>query len=126
MSRREFSRSTKLSAYERSEGKCDGCGLPLQKGRFHYDHIIADAHGGGNSLDNCQVLCLACHGEKTPTDTRLAAKIKRQKARDVGAEAPKQKIQSRGFQKRPKRGRIELPNTLPPPPLMRASMETSE
>ena len=54
---------------------------------------------------------------------KLIAKAKRQRAHHIGADAPKQKIQGGGFQKRQKRGRIKLENTLPPPPLMRGKTD---
>jgi hypothetical protein len=36
------------------------------------DHIVALRNGGTNSLDNCQILCPACHAEKTQ-DEQIAA-----------------------------------------------------
>lgn len=126
MARREFSRSTKVARFKHAKGHCEYCGTKLQPGRIEYDHEDADGLTGDNSFENCRAVCIPCHSIKTKQDVAKIAKAKRREARHIGAEAPKQKIQSRGFQRRPKRGRIELQNTLPPPPLMRASMETSE
>jgi 5-methylcytosine-specific restriction endonuclease McrA len=87
--RREFSAKVMLAAYERAAGSCEGCGLPLHVGRFHYDHILPDALGGTPTLDNCQVLCVACHGKKTAgTDVPRIAKAKRVRAKHLGIRKP--------------------------------------
>lgn len=77
MSRREFPAKVLYEAFKRANGECEGCGARLVVGKFQYDHVIADALGGKPTLDNCQVLCTACHGLKTPSDTTKAAKVKR-------------------------------------------------
>lgn len=85
--RREFSARIKVAAYARSKGRCEACALPLQTGRFHYDHIIPDGLGGEPTLENCMVLCTACHGAKTAgADVPRIAKMKRQKAKHLGAK----------------------------------------
>lgn len=75
--RREFSPKVMVAAFERAKNHCEGCGARLVVGKFQYDHIIADALGGEPTLDNCQVLCSACHDPKSRTDTTKAAKVKR-------------------------------------------------
>jgi len=75
--RREFPDKVKGLAFDRANGRCEGCGARLVVGKFAYDHVIADAIGGEPTLENCAVLCVACHGEKTPGDTTAAAKVKR-------------------------------------------------
>jgi 5-methylcytosine-specific restriction endonuclease McrA len=86
--RREFSAAVKFSAFERADGKCQRCTAYLYAGRFHFDHVLPDALGGEPTLDNCEVLCLNCHGEKTAKhDVPRIAKAKRQKARHIGAKA---------------------------------------
>ncbi len=85
--RREFSAKTKVAAYERSQGRCEACALPLQTGRFHYDHIIPDGLGGEPTLENCAVICRACHDDKTHKgDVPRIAKMKRQRVRNIGAK----------------------------------------
>jgi hypothetical protein len=42
-----------------------GCNRVLRTGDINYDHISADAISRDNSLENCAVLCRACHGIKT-------------------------------------------------------------
>lgn len=84
MSRTEFSKKTMGQAYERSEGLCEGllasgerCCFPVDR-KKHFDHVIPDALGGDNSLTNCAVLCLPCHGKKTQKiDVPMIAKAKR-------------------------------------------------
>jgi len=131
--RKEFTLATKRDARKRARGKCENCGATLTHGkvgfarREEHDHDNPDYFSKDNSLENCVVLCRTCHVEKTRKDIADIAKSKRREERDMGfREPPKQTIQSRGFQKRKKRGRIELPNELPPPPLARASMENAE
>lgn len=93
MSRREFPSKVKAAAFQRADGRCEGrpngerCPVKLQPGRYAYDHIIADSIGGEPTLDNCAVLCSACHDEKTRTlDTPRAAKTKRQHLAHIGAK----------------------------------------
>lgn len=83
MSRLEFSAKTKAQAFVRAAGQCEGvvdgqrCAAKLTPGKFAYDHVVADGLRKDNSLDNCAVLCVACHAEKTPDDVRAIAKAKR-------------------------------------------------
>lgn len=69
MSRAEFTQKTKLAAWQRAAGFCEcGCGRPFGKNpkeRPHYDHIIPDALGGDNSLENCACIRVDCHSIKT-------------------------------------------------------------
>jgi len=60
--RAEFTKHTKLAAWERCNGVCEcGCGLKII-GRPEYDHYpIPAALGGSNDLDNCRVLSKKCH-----------------------------------------------------------------
>ena len=106
--RTEFSKQTKRDAFERCEGLCEGvlssgerCAANLGKKLHHFDHIIPDAIGGDNSLQNCQVLCKPCHDDKTrKIDVPIIAKAKRNYDKHNGIRsAPRQKIASRGFQK---------------------------
>jgi len=87
MSRREFSKAVMRDAALRAGGFCENrtCGAKLSHGDFHYDHIIPDALGGEPTLDNCQVLCRACHKEKTGNeDMPRIAKAKRISDREKG------------------------------------------
>ena len=87
--RREFTAKVKVAAYERAGGGCEECGMPLRVGKFHYDHILPDALGGEPTLANCAVLCSGCHGAKTARqDVPTIAKVKRVRAKHLGAKKP--------------------------------------
>lgn len=88
MTRSNFQTKVKVAAFERCNGFCEGenCGAKLTVGKFHYDHRIPDGLGGEPTLENCQVLCVICHGEKTgKQDVPQIAKAKRRHAKHVGA-----------------------------------------
>lgn len=85
MSRREFPAKIMNDAFQRAGGRCQKCTAKLFVGKFHYDHVIPDAMGGEPTLENCEVLCTACHGIKTFTrDVPVIAKAKRQAAKHRG------------------------------------------
>jgi len=94
--RTEFTKQTKRDAFERCEGLCEGirpdgerCSANLGKKLHHFDHIIPDAIGGDNSLQNCQVLCKPCHDDKTrKIDVPIIAKAKRNYDKDRGIRKP--------------------------------------
>lgn len=93
--RREFPKPVKRDALRRSGGKCENesCGA-LFGHKFHFDHDIADGLGGEPTLENCKVLCHACHKEKTTKhDVPLIAKTKRIQDRHNGIK-PARKITS--------------------------------
>lgn len=87
MPRLEFSRTTKLAAYDRCGGTCEGCGcdLALAKG-VEYDHRIADNLRPDNSVENCQVLCIPCHKQKTKADVKVIAKANSVRAGRLNAK----------------------------------------
>src|SRR5690349_6410298 len=82
--RREFSKRTKLEAWQRAEGHCEACGIKLDGKRVEYDHVIADGLGGGPTLENCRVLCPPCHRSKSRKDAPQIAKTNRLRAREAG------------------------------------------
>lgn len=52
---------------------CPGWQVPAhttQPGSLTTDHIVAKAHGGTDSLSNCQVLCRPCNSRKGATTRR--------------------------------------------------------
>lgn len=104
MSRREFSKQVKRDAFMRANGQCEGepygerCPVKLTLGKYHYDHEIPDALGGEPILDNCRVLCVACHKDKTTTkDIPAIAKTKRIQDRHNGIKKPRTMTRWRRF-----------------------------
>jgi 5-methylcytosine-specific restriction protein A len=111
---KEFSPATKVKAYERSGGKCESCGVSLKLGKINYDHAIAIGLGGDNSLANCVVLCLPCHGEKTHgQDNPIMRKADAQHKAEIGATRAKRQIANRRKPERPPRDKLELPPRRP-------------
>jgi len=83
--RAEFTKQTKLAAWERAGGHCEICTAPLMTGRIQYDHIIACDLGGNNELNNCRCVCRNCHRNKTSTyDMPRIAKSRRLRLRQAG------------------------------------------
>lgn len=85
MTRREFPPKVMTKSFERAKGRCEKCTAHLYVGKFHYDHVIPDAMGGEPTLENCEVLCVACHSIKTRTkDVPEIAKVKRVRNNHIG------------------------------------------
>jgi len=101
MTRREFSKRVKRDAAMRANGRCEGCGKKLGFGDHHYDHDNPDATGGEPTLENCRVLCIACHKAKT-RELDLPRIVKSRGQRDMALNIrPAPKLNSRGFDKAP-------------------------
>jgi len=63
--RAEFSKATKLAAWDRCRGLCEcGCGQKIL-GTPEYDHVIEETLTHDNSLENCMVMAKRCHRLKT-------------------------------------------------------------
>lgn len=94
--RREFTSKIREAAWARCAGRCEKCTAKLLPGKFQYDHDMPDGLGGEPTLENCKVLCSACHDDKTHKHDRpLMAKADRIKKKHFGIKTP-----SRGFDKR--------------------------
>lgn len=84
--RREFSAKVRLAAFDLAGGQCAICTTKLSVGKVRYDHRVPDALGGEPTLSNCQVLCVACHDNKTiGSDVPTIAKSKRIRQKIAGA-----------------------------------------
>ena len=82
--RQEFSKRVKLEAFKRSGGQCEGCTARLFVGRFDYHHDREDTMGGEPTLQNCKVLCDACHDKITKEHAPIIAKSNRQRNKHLG------------------------------------------
>lgn len=107
MSRREFSEKVRKAALARCGHRCEGllagsderCPSDLRKRKFHFDHDLPDWFGGEPTLENCRVLCVECHHDKTAgVDIPAIAKAKRINLRDQGYRKVS-RLQGQGFRK---------------------------
>ena len=69
----EFSRTTLQQALMRQQNKCASCGTTIlfvgNEGRAdhtfgeaaHGHHVRHVKYGGGNTLENCVIICSSCH-----------------------------------------------------------------
>ena len=96
--RREFSAKTKRAAWERAGHHCEECSVLIKpENGPEYDHRIEDYFNGGNSLDNCRVLCIGCHKTKTRKQSAIIAKSRRLLKKQAGLTRKKKAINNRGF-----------------------------
>lgn len=107
--RDEFSNKTKDDAAKRANGRCGICKIAFGGQRPVYDHILPAELGGKATLANCQVLCVACHKEKTRDDVRGLRKADRQRRASIGAERTKQKIPQPAGHEKPVKDKLPVP-----------------
>ena len=86
--RNEFSKRTKVAAWDRCGGHCEECGAKLYPGKFTYDHDDPDVISRDNSLENCVVRCSACDKTKTAKDQTRIAKVRRVEEKHLGIWQP--------------------------------------
>ena len=66
--------SSRYEALKRAGKRCELCGVAdgddgyKERLPLHVDHIVPRSKGGGNALDNLQVLCRACNLGKSNRD----------------------------------------------------------
>lgn len=109
--RKEFSRKVRREAIERAAGRCENkaCGATLKPGEAEVDHILPLEMGGESVIANAQVLCRPCHKTKTAKDVRNIRKSDRARDKATGAIKPKGEIRSRGFDRKERKPKQELP-----------------
>ena len=73
--RRTFSKKERSEWLLKCGGFCQN-GCPIIKGKFHLDHIVPLASNGTNNDDNIQLLCTACHDEKTKQEQTEVGYVK--------------------------------------------------
>ena len=113
--RKPLTPTQRLKLFEDHKGICALCGLKIRPGeKFIDEHLRALGLGGGNDLENRAPVHVACAAAKTQQeDIPRIAKAKRAKMAALGIRRDMPKIQSRGFVKYEKPGRVEKPK-LPP------------
>ena len=71
-------RTHKHTLYGQQEGICIGCRVLFPYRNMTVDHIIPQAKGGSDHLDNLQLLCGACNSMKgTGTQAEFLARLRR-------------------------------------------------
>lgn len=112
MTRKNFPRSVKVAVVKRATKNgvtyCEKCGCPAR--RFEVDHIIADALGGSNTIENAELLCKGdptkCHDIKTDkSDKPAIAKAYRREAKALGIAKDVAPIKSAPFKISPRTAR---------------------
>ena len=69
----------KHTLFGKQEGVCNGCRHSFQFRNFTIDHVVPQAKGGTDHLDNLQPLCGACNSMKgAGTQEALIAKLKQE------------------------------------------------
>ena len=70
----------KHTLYGLQEGRCNGCKIHFPFRNFTIDHIVPQARGGQDHIENLQLLCGACNSMKgAGTMEELLAKLKEHK-----------------------------------------------
>lgn len=84
--------SVRLRLYDKGNGCCPVCTLPLRNGHMAADHIKPLEDGGENREKNLQIICVQCHIAKTKVENSVRARANRVKAKHVGLQS-----KGRGF-----------------------------
>ena len=58
----------KTKLYGEQKGECNGCKVHFEYRNFHMDHIVPRIKGGGNDVENLQLLCGNCNSVKGDRD----------------------------------------------------------
>lgn len=96
MKRRSLSPLQRLKLFEAAKGVCHLCEQRIQVGeKWEVEHVIPLALGGADDESNTSPAHVACHAPKTAADLGAIAKVKRIRAKHIGADKP------RGFPKPP-------------------------
>ena len=109
--RRKISTRERVKIFERNGGRCHLCSTTVQPGQeWHVSHEIPLECGGADDDQNRKVAHATCHRSHTAkVDAPLIAKVKRQHAKHIGADAPKAKIKSAGFPKKERPEKLPIP-----------------
>ena len=61
---RKATQEDKQLLYGKQDGRCNGCKQKFNIINFEIDHIVPRADGGGNEIENLQLLCGFCNRTK--------------------------------------------------------------
>ncbi|WP_460451750.1 HNH endonuclease [Alsobacter sp. SYSU BS001988] len=87
--RNRFSTKTRLALLKAFGHRCQGCQIELRPGvAWEVDHVVPLSMGGADAVDNLQILCRRCHGDKTRDDVSELARCIRIEASHWGARRP--------------------------------------
>ena len=76
-SRPTFSPREKAALYKEQGGKCNGCEKKFEVRNLSVDHIKPFSKGGGERLNNLQLLCNSCNSMKgNGTQAQLKKRLK--------------------------------------------------
>lgn len=96
--RKEFKKAVKAAAFIRAHNECERCHVSIKHRPFHYDHDLPDDLGGEPTLENCRVLCVTCHKEKTAkVDMPRIAKGRRIREKRMRIKKPRKITRWRRF-----------------------------
>lgn len=62
------------NVYSRDKGRCQYCGIRVQRNEFTYDHVVPRSHGGRTCFENVVVSCVKCNqkkGGRTPIQAAM-------------------------------------------------------
>lgn len=92
----------RLRVFEAHGGKCWLSGRKIMGGEpWDLDHKVALCNGGRHAEDNLAPALRDKHREKTAEDVAIKAKTQRTRLKHLGQWPKGQRIQSRGFSRRP-------------------------
>lgn len=103
----------RLRIFERHQGHCHFSGRRIMPGEhWDVDHVVALVNGGRNAESNmAPILRGKPHKDKTAADVAEKSRTYRKRSAHVGLmkAAPRRKIRSAGFAKRPGQRRASTP-----------------
>ena len=67
--RKQLTDEERQSLWEAQASVCKLCGAEAAKEHLEVDHVEPLCVGGGDTLDNLQILCKTCHAQKTQLET---------------------------------------------------------
>ncbi len=67
--RKQLTDEQRQSLWEAQGSTCKLCGAEAPQEHWEVDHVTPLCVGGGDTPDNLQILCKACHAEKTQLET---------------------------------------------------------